>query len=405
MVQGLAFLSKKGFNPTNQVNRRRVYEAEQEAKHKAARTKKRDEQLKREKDEEELARVRDGERGGRRSQLSFMYQAPPGLESNGREGEEAQSDLLQAQDGDDEAAAAFRRLLASHGDNGGDDNDDNDDNDDDDEQNGNTDQQNGLAHRFTPVLQGSTVDAMNGNGDGQSSQQRRQQQQQRRQQDTRSALEKAVGRKDKGGALSWEDQVARFPQLKNAPKAKGMSSSDVNVSFKPLGAQLRNVRCMACGVWGHSRGDRECSKTGWNPFQLSSAKLEVTPAQSRNSIVPSSKDRKKKKRKKKSSRRKHDSDSSDSSSDGEERKRRKKRHRKHKKKSAKRYGSDDSQEGDGDDWDQDSVDEQRRKRKRNKHSRKHRRSRSERNGDDDEDDNDISQKKQRKEDQKEKSDG
>ena len=98
---------------------------------------------------------------------------------------------------------------------------------------------------FGPVLQGSTMDPMLETNqtvkDG----------------DARSALEKAVGRKDRGGALTLEEQVQRFPQLKNAPMAKGMNATDVNVSFKPLGSQLRNVRCLACGIWGHSRGDRE----------------------------------------------------------------------------------------------------------------------------------------------------
>ena len=49
-----------------------------------------------------------------------------------------------------------------------------------------------------------------------------------------------------------------------------MSATDVNVSFKPLGAQMRNVKCLACGIWGHSRGDRECQVTGWDPFSAAS---------------------------------------------------------------------------------------------------------------------------------------
>ena len=57
-----------------------------------------------------------------------------------------------------------------------------------------------------------------------------------------SALEKAVGRRDGNQSLSLDEQVARFPQLKDAPMAKGMTGSNIGVSFKPLGAQLRNVR-------------------------------------------------------------------------------------------------------------------------------------------------------------------
>ena len=67
--------------------------------------------------------------------------------------------------------------------------------------------------------------------------------------DDRTALEKAVGRRSAVG-LSLEDQIARFPHLKHAPMATGMAGTNVNVTFKPLGTTIRNVRCMACGEWG-----------------------------------------------------------------------------------------------------------------------------------------------------------
>merc|ERR1712032_1258394 len=96
--------------------------------------------------------------------------------------------------------------------------------------------------------------------------------------DNLTRLEKAVGRKEDAsrGALKYATQIERFPQLRNAPleiTRKGHDITDVatmNIRFKPLGTQIRNVRCLACGVWGHGRGDRECSVGGWDPFSQNS---------------------------------------------------------------------------------------------------------------------------------------
>ena len=259
MVQGLAFLSKKGFNPQNQSNRKQVWEAQHTSKQEQERIKQRREQLRRERDEEELARARHGETGGSQAQLRFMYDVPPGMKTdkNNPQQELQQQDesknttnmdstVTQIQPGDDAAAAAFRRMLAAQSAGI-------DLNHEDDSKPMNEQDKDDMKLRFGPVLQGTNLEKT-----------------------TKpkaaileglSALEKAVGRRDgAGGALSLEEQIARFPQLKNAPMAKGMNATDVNVSFKPLGAQLRNVKCLACGIWGHSRGDRECAKSGWDPF-------------------------------------------------------------------------------------------------------------------------------------------
>ncbi len=248
MVQGMAFLSKKGFNPQNQVNRKQVWEAQQHSKLEKDRIRQREEQLRREREDEELCAARHNGDGSQ-AQLRFMYDAPPGLKNEeqkklrGNLDDSNSRDLTQAQPGDDAAAAAFRQMLAAASSSAKHADDTTTGSENKGDENGE------IELKFAPVLQGSTLERDSGKPN-----------------DTRSALEKAVGRKDRGAAVTLEEQVARFPQLKNAPMAKGMSATDVNVSFKPLGAQVRNVKCLACGVWGHSRGDRECQMTGWDPF-------------------------------------------------------------------------------------------------------------------------------------------
>lgn len=307
MVQGLKFLSKKGFNPQNNVNRKRVYEAQQDSKLEQERIRRRNDELKRERDDAELCRMQHG--NGSQAQLRFMYDAPPGMEksksSTNEPGESdkrssSSNDVTQIQPGDDAAAAAFRKLLASSV------------NTQHDTAEEDTEGITQSALKYGAVMQGSTMDPMlESNKQTQGG-------------DARSALEKAVGRKDRGGALTLEEHIARFPQLKYAPMAKGMSSTDVNVSFKPLGSQLRNVKCLACGIWGHSRGDRECSKTGWNPFDL---QRPIAPAvDSTSSIQPRQEE------KRISNGDDDDDDASTSSASSEDSRRRRKRKHKSKKK-------------------------------------------------------------------------
>ena len=116
MVAGLKFLSKKGFNPQNLSNQKRVWEREQEKKTEDRRVKERQEQLKRERDDEELARAR-----GDSVKVNFMYKPPPGLETTKKPAAAVSSssltpssnDVTQRQPGDDDAAAAFRAMLAA----------------------------------------------------------------------------------------------------------------------------------------------------------------------------------------------------------------------------------------------------------------------------------------------------
>jgi CBF1 interacting corepressor len=358
MVQGMAFLSKKGFNPTNNVNRKQVWEAQQSKKLDDERIRKRQAQLRKEREDQELHAVRHGGDGSQ-AQLRFMYDAPPGLEptstmANNDDDEDdderprTEKDVTQIQPGDDAAAAAFRRMLAASAStknknkNNGEEHHVDETTDDEEDHDASSKQQ--QEHGFAPVLQGSRMDPMEDHNNKQKD--KKKNKMQGGPDDNRSALEKAVGRKDRNGALTLEEQVARFPQLRHAPMAKGMSSTDVNVNFKPLGAQMRNVKCLSCGVWGHSRGDRECETTGWDPFSasrrppvaaaiLASTTTPATTTMPLNSIRPAATETRNKRDLK--DERSTSSSSSSSSSDDSRRKRHKRKHRSSKRKSKHKH--------------------------------------------------------------------
>jgi len=369
MVQGMAFLSKKGFNPQNQSNRKQVWEAQQASKQEKERLRKRQEQLKREQEEEELQRVTRGDIGGSQAQLRFMYDAPPGMNQKKDEDGNNDSDhdkkpaatlnggapssleqLTQVKAGDDAAAAAFRRMLAASVENpnatGA-----------DGHVGGSNSNEDKSSFKFTPMLQGSTVETVADGGgkankktDGKL--------------DNRSALEKAVGKKDRSqNNLSYQQQIERFPQLRHAPMAtrkKGEGEggdSTMMVNFKPLGAQILHVRCLACGIWGHQRGDRECSKSGWDPFALptkqqqkesesATADTDKAAMQSatNSSILPEKHSRGKTKAKDGSSRHKRGRDKDDeySEDDSDSRDRRHGHHRRRRRRHYHESSSDDS---------------------------------------------------------------
>lgn len=319
MVQGLKFLSKKSFHPQNRSNQKRVWEREQEKQHEQTRIREREAQLRREREDEELAKLRGD------NKIQFLYKPPPGLEIN-PENDEKHSlntqlekpkgdSLFERQPGDDDAAAAFRRLLAGHA------------------TESNTTEIDATKPvnktaattntSFGTVLQGSNADRSDAP------------------KPELTALEKSVGRK-KHQNLTFDEQVQRFPALANAPRAKGVSSTDVGVTFQPLGTQIRNVRCLACGTWGHSRGDRECAKTGWNPFATTSA-LDSAVATHKNILEqqPSSYPEQRRKRDYGkdddfSSSNECDDDSDSRNSTEKDRKRRYKRHRKSRDRSPSR---------------------------------------------------------------------
>jgi len=374
MGGGLAFLTKKSFNPANWRNQREVWEARQNAETEKRRISERDAQLKREREEEDLARVVGGEEGGGRKALSFMYDAGkvPGLErkkgggddeeedynNNGKhqKNQDGETSLYERQPGDDDAAAAFRAMLAKgipteteKSDNG-------------------------------PQSMTAGEAALKGDGEEES----KTEDEKDFKPDNRTKLEKAVGRGiNSGSGLTLAQQMERFPMLKGAPVAleKGKGGDDEketdaatsSLVFKPFGSQIRNVKCLKCGKWGHSKGDREC-EAEWNPFNMTSsiptaapqppAKCEPVPnstvAQklevSQKTSSDEQRDNRDKKRRRKDDR-KH---------------RKKKKHKSHHKRRRKRsryYSSDESSTSSHSSNDSDSTGSRRHRRKE---SSKHR---------------------------------
>ncbi len=314
MVQGLKFLSKKSFHPQNRSNQKRVWEREQEKHQEQTRIREREEQLRREREDEELAIARGD------TKLQFLYKPPPGLvETNSNETknnekvtadkqttQQPDNSLFERQPGDDDAAAAFRRLLAGQS------TESTQETEDEDANNLTAP----AATTFGTVLQGSNTNRSDAP------------------KPMLTALEQSVGRK-KHQNLTFDEQVQRFPALANAPRAKGVSATDVGVTFQPLGTQIRNVRCLACGIWGHSRGDRECSKTGWDPFATTATiNLDTAKGEKVHPPVAQEKSMKQEKRRKEYS--SSSSSDNDSSSSDEDRRRRHKRHRKSRDRSPSR---------------------------------------------------------------------
>jgi len=263
---GLSFLTKKNFNPANWRNQKAVWEARQNDENEKRLRTERNEQLKRERDDEDLARARDAKEGDKVA-LKFMYSGPPGMEQKNKRDDEGYDDDEKDKDckeeqpkfdvkrrpGDDEAAARFRMLFAQQS-----------------EQ-----EQLQLQQQKKELMdvQGNTSSLQRVNG-AMEDQNKMNGKLLSYENDTRTALEKAVGRKASSTVgVSLEEQIARFPHLKHAPMASRAIGTNVNITFKPMGATIRNVRCMKCGEWGHAKGERECRLSGWNPFALTTDKV------------------------------------------------------------------------------------------------------------------------------------
>lgn len=298
MGGGLTFLSKKSFNPSNWSNQRRVWEATQNSESERRRIVEREAQIKREHEEEELARVVGGEEEGGRKALGFMYDGGkiPGLlkkerNNNGNNqdddehetkrdtnsgGDENESNLFQRQPGDDDAAAAFRAMLAQGASSA-------------DNAEGQLDESN---HHVTTDLQTNIAaedDTTNTNNANETK-------------DNRTKLEKAVGRGiNAGSGVTLSQQMERFPMLKGAPMViqqkqkntggdgeKNDQADLTGMNFKPLGQVLRNVQCMACKQWGHVRGERECELSGWDPFRMNAPAAAMATTTAAAVVAPNS---------------------------------------------------------------------------------------------------------------------
>lgn len=248
MVQGIAFLSKKNFNPANNSNQKRVWEAEQRKKEEEKRIRERQEQLKREREDEELALSRFGgpngnSSGGRhhtQGTLRFMYDVPPGFsrekvekteqdcEQQNAHGKDvvstsnsalAENDIAQRRPGDDDAAARFRLLFASSSCSSA-------------AGTGYTDKTSDKNNDTVKTNNGHAAETVDTTSSTSNSKGKI---------DLRTQLEKEIGRRDTR-SLTLEEQLERFPQLKNAPKVKGLNGEHVNVKFNPMGANLRQVK-------------------------------------------------------------------------------------------------------------------------------------------------------------------
>eukprot|EP01120_Amphizonella_sp_Union-15-10_P003901 TRINITY_DN14353_c0_g1_i1.p1 TRINITY_DN14353_c0_g1~~TRINITY_DN14353_c0_g1_i1.p1 ORF type:complete len:274 (-),score=75.79 TRINITY_DN14353_c0_g1_i1:164-985(-) len=67
--------------------------------------------------------------------------------------------------------------------------------------------------------------------------------------------------------------VPNLEYLKNAP-SMGRYTEGIEITHKPLGIEVRKVRCARCGEWGHTSGDRECKLKDINPNDEFRQRLE-----------------------------------------------------------------------------------------------------------------------------------
>ncbi|GMI24690.1 hypothetical protein TrCOL_g10378 [Triparma columacea] len=259
----LSFLQKKSWHTAKSSNVKEVWLKEEEAKKLKKKYAERDEVIKREKEAEELERSITGEIGGNKASLSFMYKEPEANKEDGGGGggthggskldieksfvQSMDDSHVEYDDADDDAARAFKRMMA-----------------------GVVEVENKIGFGEEEAGEKDVWEKSQVEEDLYKEANK-----------NLSALEKATGKKRKiTGSLA--SQVEMFPELKNAPVAKGLQHTSVSIKFNPLGKQFRQVKCMKCGAFGHQKGDRECKMGGWDPFNntgASFAKAAAAPSE------------------------------------------------------------------------------------------------------------------------------
>merc|ERR1712173_8358 len=92
-------------------------------------------------------------------------------------------------------------------------------------------------------------------------------------------------REMENGLSVHERKVRRFDFLKNAPMAAEYVK-DMEVTHKPFGKLIRNVRCIKCGQWGHRIYDRECEMNKYDPLQQEGKKEKKKEDAEQNKADP-----------------------------------------------------------------------------------------------------------------------
>eukprot|EP01084_Bolivina_argentea_P313405 542737_1 len=83
-----------------------------------------------------------------------------------------------------------------------------------------------------------------------------------------TSIEKNIIEKQIEKNMSIHDRNAhRFDILKNAPITHDYVKN-IDVVHKPFGKQIKHVKCVKCGEWGHKIFDRECRFSEYNPLQI-----------------------------------------------------------------------------------------------------------------------------------------
>ena len=202
-----------------------MWERKEQAKKAKEHEKKRQEQIKKEAETEELEKSIGGELGGKKASLGFMYNAPGGSHVNEEKeddghskkeecvDDEGEASSVPYDEDDDEATRAFKRMMA-----------------------GFEEKPSVATSRGTPTKEGEDRAALEDELFKEANK-------------NLTALEKATGKR-RSATDSWKNQTDMFPELKNAPVAKGMHGTNVAIKFNPLVSeeQVKRSEAMQCNA-------------------------------------------------------------------------------------------------------------------------------------------------------------